>query len=63
MSDTSRDAFIVAMRNAQVMEVQARELLQCQSERVKLSGCEGEGALALAGKWPRLFPSSFSETG
>jgi hypothetical protein len=49
MSNPARDAFIVGLRNAQATEVQARSLLQCQSERLDDSGCKGEGLLALAG--------------
>ncbi|MBV9456566.1 MAG: ferritin-like domain-containing protein [Bradyrhizobium sp.] len=34
MSNTARDLFIVGLRNAHAMEVQARELMERQSERL-----------------------------
>jgi ferritin-like metal-binding protein YciE len=34
MTDTARDLFIVGLRNAHAMEVQARELMERQSERL-----------------------------
>jgi ferritin-like metal-binding protein YciE len=34
MSNTARDIFIVGLRNAHAMEVQARELMERQSERL-----------------------------
>jgi ferritin-like metal-binding protein YciE len=34
MTDTARDLFVVGLRNAHAMEVQARELMERQSERL-----------------------------
>src|SRR6185369_14612377 len=34
MSNTARDLFVVGLRNAHAMEVQARELMERQSERL-----------------------------
>ena len=33
MAQTARDVFVVGLRNAHAMEVQARELMERQSER------------------------------
>lgn len=34
MADTARDIFVVGLRNAHAMEIQARELMERQSERL-----------------------------
>jgi ferritin-like metal-binding protein YciE len=34
MTQTARDIFVVGLRNAHAMEVQARELMERQSERL-----------------------------
>jgi ferritin-like metal-binding protein YciE len=34
MANTARDVFVVGLRNAHAMEVQARELMERQSERL-----------------------------